>query len=161
MTNAEVFKLADDIEILQQEFYSRLVDIFSHVPEVSNFWKDMEKDEVIHSQALQRIVDSVPHDQLRSLATPYIVASASKVLEMSADDRVKSIKNLDDAYEMAHEQERSELNMVYNFLVVHFSLSNDIKRFALAELEKHVQKLTDFTATHGDEEWRKSIRVKE
>ncbi len=160
-TNADVFKLANEVERLQQDFYGQLVDIFSHVPEVSNFWKDMEKDEIIHSRALKRILDSVPQDQLFAPANPFIVARAKMVLENSADDRVKSIKNLNDAYEIAHDQENLELNMVYDFLVVELTLSNDIKRFALAEFEKHIQKLMDFSKRFGDVEWRKSIKIKE
>jgi rubrerythrin len=160
-TNADLFKLADEIERLQQDFYSQLVDIFSHVPEVSNFWKDMEKDELTHTQALKRIIDSITPDQLLAPARPSIVLKATVVLGTSVADRVKSITNLNDAYEMAHDQESSELNMVYDFLVVEFSLSDDIKRFALAELEKHVQKLIDFPRTFGDAEWRKSITIKD
>jgi len=74
---------------------------------------------------------------------------------------VSSISNLNDAYELALDQENSELNMIYKFLVREFSRSDDVRKFAMAEVGSHIMKLWDFPKTFGDDEWRMSIKINE
>jgi hypothetical protein len=160
-TNADVFELAIAIEDLQCEFYKILSEKFAHDQEVTDFWKGMTDDETHHTIILESVRGALPPDRLQAEAGHSIILMANEILEISAEERAGSITNLDVAYEQARDQENSELNMIYKFLVKEFSRSDDVQSFALAEVENHIMKLWDFPRMFGNDEWRKSIKIKE
>jgi hypothetical protein len=160
-TNDDLFESGIAIEDLQREFYKILSEKFAHHQEIADFWKGMEDDELHHASLLESIRGSLPYDRIEAKVGPSIILAAYEVLKTTAKERAGSITNLNNAYKLVNDQENSSLNTIYNFLVVGFSRSDDVLRFALAELERHVQKLADFPQTFGDAEWRKSIKIKE
>jgi rubrerythrin len=160
-TNADLFERAIVIEDLQQEFYKILSEMFTHNREVADFWKKLEEDEMHHSNLLESIRGSLSPDRLQAKADPSVVSMVNEILEISAEERTNSISNLNDAYELAYDQENSEMNMIFKFLVKEFSRSDDVQKFALAEIENHIMKLWDFPRMFGDIEWRKSIKIRE
>jgi rubrerythrin len=161
VTNDDIFKRAIAVEDLQGEFYKILSEMFDQQPEIENFWKGMADDETDHTNLLKSIGGALPPDRLQAEAGRFVVSMANDILKISAEERASYITNLDDAYELAYDQQNYELNIVFKFLVREFSRSNDVRSFALAEVENHIQKLWDFPRTFGNSEWRESIKIKD
>jgi len=159
-TNATMFELSIDIAKHNQNLYHKLVEMFAPWPEVSDFWKGMERDEMYHTRTLEGIRGSLRPNQLLTPADPSILQKTKKVLNIPIEERVNSLDTLNDAYEMAHELENSEVNMIFEFLVKEFESSEETRKFALAEIDKHLEKLIKFPETFGDIEWRKSIVIR-
>ena len=160
-TNADLFERAIAIEDLQGEFYKILSEKFAHNREAADFWKKLEEDEMQHTHLLESIRRTQPPDRLQVEVGPSVVSMANEILKITAEERASSIANLNDAYEQAYNQENSELNMLFKFLVREFSRSDNVRKFAMAEVENHIQKLWDFPRTLGNIEWRKSVKIKE
>ena len=156
-----MFELAIRIEKSQQALYHKLSEMFSHLSDVSDFWKGMEKDEMYHAKTLEKIRGSLHPYQLLTPADPSILRKIKEVLNTPLKERMNSIKTLNDAYDLSHEIENSELNMIFEFLVKEFESSEETKKFALEEIDYHLDKLMKFPQTFGDIDWRKSIVIKE
>ncbi len=157
-TNAAVFELAIQIERYQCALYHRFSELFSHRPDVAEFWKGMEKDEQYHARTLESIRGSLHPERLLAPADPLFLKKIEGILHISAVKRMPPIKTLNDAYGLSYEMENSEFNIVFKFLVKQFGSSEEMKKFALAEIDKHLKKLIEFPRTFGDIDWRKSVR---
>ena len=111
MSNVEtieaLFELAITAEKAVRDFYLGLAKKFSHLPQVSTFWKGMLTDEMKHAQGLEGFRRSLTPEQLSAPADPNLVGKAKKVLDISIQHSLDSIANLDDAYELAHALEHS------------------------------------------------------
>jgi rubrerythrin len=159
-TIEDLFELAITAEKLTQVYYHGLIGNFSPWPEVSDFWKGMVKNEMQHATELTNIRDSLGPSQLRALADPPIHQKAKHVTRFSVKGSLNSIRTLDDAYNISHDIEFSEVNAVFEFLIREYIPSGKLNKFVLSEIENHLAKLMKFNETLGDAEWRKSIVIK-
>jgi hypothetical protein len=66
---------------------------------------------------------------------------------------------LNDAYELAHELENSEVNSIFKFLTSELIPSDKQEEFIFSTIKQHQQKLLDFDRNFGDSEWRKGIKI--
>jgi Lhr-like helicase len=64
---------------------------------------------------------------------------------------------LDDAYELAHELEHSEVNAVFQFLATDFVPSEERTEYVVAAITRHQNKLMRFNQSHGSRQWRQGI----
>ena len=69
--------------------------------------------------------------------------------------------NLNDAYEVAHELEFSEINGIFKFLTIEVITSEERSKFMRDEITKHERKLLDFGDTFGDKTWRMQIAIQQ
>ncbi len=154
-TIATLFELAIVAEKAAGDFYLGLVEKFSHLPEVSTFWKGMLADEMQHSWELENIRNYLTPEQISAPADPHLLEKAKKVLGFSVKDSLDSITTLNDAYQLAHDLEHSEINTVFAFIMNKFISRKKQKEFILGELENHTQKIMKFSEILGDARWRK------
>jgi rubrerythrin len=152
-----LFELAITAEKAAQDFYLGLAEKFSHLSTVSDFWRDMGKDEVSHVKALREIRVSLTPDQLSAPVDPAIWWKAKEVSRFSVQNRLNSVKTLEDAYQSAHYLEYSEINTVFEFLLTEFTSSNKSREFIVSQLRDHVEKLAEFSEASGDAVRRRSI----
>ena len=157
-TNADMFELAIQIERYQCTLNHRFAELFLYPPDVVEFWKGMEKDEQYHARTLESIRGSIHPEQLLAPADPLFLRKTEGVLNIPVEERMNRIDTLNDGYDLSHEMENSEFNIVFEFLVKKFGSSEETKKFALAEIDKHLQKLIEFPRTFGDINWRKGIK---
>lgn len=155
-----LLELAITAEQKNQEFYQGLSKIFSHLSEVAYFWQGMVMEEVQHKQKLENIRNSLTLDQLSATADKIIIQKAKKVLTFSVSDTLNSIATLDDAYQTAHDLERSEVNTVFSFITNECIPDDKQKEFILWQLENHTQKMVKFPEIFGDSESRKKVLPK-
>lgn len=158
-TWATLFELVIELEKAAADFYRGLAKNFSHVPKVSEFWREMQMEELRHVEIATNIRDSLTPSQLPDPADPSLLRKVRETLRLLDKDKVNFVRTLDDAYQMAHQLETSEAGMVLGLLKIRFTDFDKHKRFAVLET-RHTDKLTDFSQTFGDAGWRKSIVIR-
>jgi rubrerythrin len=159
-TAETLLELAITAEQKNMEFYQGLSKMFSHLPEVAYFWQGLAMEEIQHTQKLENIRNSLTSDQLSAPADKSIIEKAEKTIMFSVSDALNSIATLDDAYQTAHDLERSEVNTVFSFITNEFIPGDKQKEFILWQLENHTQKMVKFPEIFGDSESRKKILSK-
>jgi len=157
----ELFKRAIKIERKAGDIYKELSNLFSHIPEVSALWKGLAEDETLHMNTLQDIHKSLTQEQLSSPSDEQIWENVVKIQYLLDKDLLGQIKNLDDAYELAHELEFSEVNAIFKFLTIDLVPSEERKEFVMSEIKQHQQKLLDFDHNFGDRTWRRQINIQD
>ena len=143
-TVATLIELAIAAEQASQELYVRLTQKYSYRPQVADFWQKMSLDENAHARSLEKIRDSLTTEQLQAPVDPVVLEQAKRNASLSVEDKLNSISTLEDAYQLAHELEHSEINTVFEFITAEF-ISLDVQReFVAAQLKKHVARLGEF-----------------
>lgn len=154
-----VFKRAIGFEQKSADIYKEFSRLFSHIQEISSFWQELAKDEIHHADTLQNIRKSLTSQQLLSPCDKEILMKVDITQRMLTQVSIASIKNLDDAYELAHELEFSEVNSIFKLMTTEFINSQEREQFIISEIRNHQQKLVDFTQNFGDRNWRKRIII--
>ena len=154
-----VFESAIEIENKAADIYRKFSQLFSHIQDVSDFWQGLTEDEMQHANTLQDIRKPLTSEQVLSPCDKDLSAKVAEIQLMQSEVLTRSIKNLDDAFELAHELEFSELNAIFKLLATEFVPSEERKQFLVSGVTKHQQKLKDFGHTFGDRDWRKAISV--
>lgn len=140
-------------------FYRTMAQLFAHVASARGFFDDLASDEMIHIATLEEVRGRLTQDQLlREIEIPQM-RRAERVHEIIADPRIEAIRTLDDAYELTHEFEASELNRMFLFLS-----SQDIpaqERHALlqTQIAEHQKKVSRFGRPPRGRTWRRSIQA--
>lgn len=72
----------------------------------------------------------------------------------------RTIRNLDDAYTIAHDLENSEVMTVFSFIRDKYVPLVHRHSFTLSVLEDHLGRIMDFPRRFGDESARRMVRVR-
>ncbi len=152
-----LLELAITAEQKNKKFYQGLSKKFSNIPAIAYFWQGMVIEEVQHSQELENIRNSLSPNQLSAPVDSSTLEKAKKAMGYSVTDTLSSIATLDDAYEIARDLERSEVNTVFAFIMNEFIPSEKQKEFIMWQLEHHTQKIVKFPDIYGDSNLRKKV----
>ena len=106
-TIGEIFSIAIENECKVADFYTALTKLFINILEVSAFYAGMAEDEKLHTKTLQGIYNSLDQKQLNSLSEEHLFKSVITLRDFLNKNLINSVKNLDDAYEIAHQIESS------------------------------------------------------
>ena len=158
-TVAELLTQAAKAEKTMGNFYRGLKRNFSEFADISAFWTKMAADENTHVKYMEDIRGSLSPDQLSSNADLDLLHRVRKNLNISADSLLNSVKTFDDAYNLAHEVENSEFNLVFHCIINKLAKSKHVRDFAMASLKDHLDRLMDFGEKFKDKEFRKSIHA--
>jgi len=154
-----VFELAREAEERTKNFFAELAKRCTHLPAIAAFWQGMSDDEAEHIRMLDEIRASLPDVQLRKPVAPHIIWKAREMLQFFSEKNLGRIETLDDAYELAHELEFSEINTIYCFILEQFIPAEKRRSFLKAEIQAHQNKLTRFAQSFGDARRRKEIKL--
>jgi len=154
-----LFEHAIENEYSAAQIYKRLSKLFSHVPGLSDFWDELFQDEIRHTNILKDLQKLLTPEQLLTPADKKMWDNVTKIRRMLSKDLVEPIKTLDDAYELAHELECSEVNTVFQFLAAEFLPSGEQQKQVVSEITIHQQKLFDLNRHFGDRNWRRGIAI--
>lgn len=154
----DILRQAIEAEWRAHDFYSELAEMFTDVDdEVADFWAELAQDETDHAGELERIRESCNWDQLGRPADAELIQSAGAVRALLATDLRDRIRTLDDAYELAHKLEFSEVNSLFQVLALEFVSSEDRRNFVASEMKLHREKLLAFGKEIGDREQRRKV----
>jgi rubrerythrin len=154
------FQIAIKCENLAAAVYREFMKKFAHMPEIVEFWNDMVEDEEKHAMHLEKVFDSLSQEQLNMKADPNLLGELRGVLGLKLEDVTSSVKTLDDAYEVAHNLENSEVNAAFRFLMKEFVSVKERQKAILNTVDVHLGRLMNFSDNYGDSNWRKSIAAK-
>lgn len=158
----KLFDIAIECEYGATKLYKKFALLFSHVPEVSSFWKDLQNDEIEHARKLQHSRSTLSSKQLMESPSEKIWNNSVMVHKKIKALSSTPVSNLNDAYEMAHELEYDEINSVFIFLS--FENNNnlgDSKINPHIEIIKHREKISQFSKRYGDKSWRTRVQAQD
>ena len=156
-TTESFFRQAIEAENLARDIYVQFAQTFFHVPDVSGFWQDMAYDEAKHAYTLKEIMVSLTAEQLAAPADQKFLGIMMNMISFMNAASQKAVATLDDAYEIAHDLEFSELNYIFKYVTGGFMRQEEEEQFVASVIDEHQKKLVDFTEHFGDRNWRKQI----
>jgi hypothetical protein len=152
-----LFTLSIETEMAAREFYEGLLRLFGHNPRAARVWEEMRSDEEEHARFLEEVRARLTPEQLQEPADPEMMRGLRNALmKFSPQGMLQSIRDLNDAYNYAHELENSEINSVLEFIIHEYHI-DPVLRARLVEmyLQAHVKRLLAL----GGTAWRRSIQA--
>jgi rubrerythrin len=143
-TVAALLGMAITAENATEKLYLGLAQKFSHLPQVADFWQAMMQDEIAHARGLEKIRNTLTPEQLRGPVDPLILQQAQRIARLPVEQNLKSIATLEDAYQLTHDLENSELNTVFEFIVSEFMAEESVKELVMSQLREHIARLSKF-----------------
>ncbi len=150
---------AIEVEYKAAHFYGTLSKLFLQVPGLSTFWQSMKADELEHANMLHEARKMMSPEQLLQDPGRKIWKDMANVQLLLSKDLLAEINTLEDAYQLSYNLEFSEINTIFQFLAVESIPSERLKALIHSMIDGHLKKISDFTRTFGDSDWRKSIAV--
>jgi uncharacterized Zn finger protein len=159
MTLGEFFQDAINIEKIAAGIYQDLAEAFAHKKDISFFWRGLREDELMHAKMLEKSRLTLDEKDLESLVDQSMLSKIQEVNKFLKENPLNQIQDLEDAYDLAHELEFSEVNVIFKFLT--FDQVPWIYQEDLIEnmLQIHQQKLIHFDEAFGDKKWRKTVKA--
>lgn len=154
LTIGEILERAIKIEKRVADLYAIFSKRFSHVPGMSDFWSDLRRDEIGHMGELRVVYESLPAEKLLMPESRAISLSVHRAMASVDDNCLSRIKTLDDAYEIAHNLEFSEINAIFEYLTMDLISPSSRSEMITYQINEHQQKLADFNKRYGDKNWR-------
>ena len=140
----KIFERAIETKKRVGQIYRQFARLFSHMPEVEDFWRKMNINQITHADWLKEIKESLTDEQILSLPEVELVLKTHSIKNLFDKHSKKGIGNLHDAYEVAHEIESSEVNNLFKMLSREFISSEKKKKFILAQIEEHQRQIMYF-----------------
>lgn len=160
MTVGDMFEQAILIERSAKKLYMELSKMFIDQPDASIIFGDLAKDEEHHAFVLENVRNGLSVDELQSPPDPELAKKIASMGGHSVEKMLASIHNLNDAYELAHDLEYSEVNKVFEVLSMKAVPSEERKNFILAQIRQHFGKLEVLAKQFPDKGARICIRAK-
>jgi rubrerythrin len=152
-----VFELAITAEIAARNLYRSLIAKFAHVPAVAQFWQGMMHDEEAHAEQLERLRVSLTAEQLAAPVQPSLWRQAAASYDLATHSTADSIQTLDDAYQVAQRLESSEINAVFELLMVQYLAMEHKEEIILSQIRNHTAKMVKFSQLFGEAPTRKQV----
>ncbi|MEJ2208770.1 MAG: hypothetical protein P8129_07015 [Anaerolineae bacterium] len=156
-TLGALFESAILIERLAGSIYRDLADCFAHHPQSLALWLSLAADEEVHARVLAHVREGASPDRLASPAPRETWAAITEIQQRLEQDPAVSVTNLQQAYELAHEFEHSEVNAIFEFLTVDVVPGAIEGEFVRTHIARHQQKLADFRETYQGENWQQVL----
>ncbi len=152
-----LFTLAITAENAAEAMYLVLAQRFSPYAEVAQFWREMAHAETVHGRVLERMRTRLEPAVLGAPATTVILRQAQEAAREDVIAAAEAVVDLEEAFQLAHEIEHSEINTVFEFLVATFPENPATGEFLREQLQIHAQRLMQaFPAPYGTPSARKA-----
>lgn len=148
-----LFESAIQIERQVGNIYRELADRFAHHPQSVALWLSLAADEEVHARVLVRVRQGASPEKLASPAPAETLAAVAEISNRLGQAPLASVTNLEDAYELAHEFEHSEVNAIFEFLSVDVVPGAIEGEFVRTHIARHQQKLADFRQSYRGQAW--------
>lgn len=159
-TLGHLFELAIQAEQTAAAVYQELSEMFADYRTISEFWIAMRDDEYQHAAALEEIQRQLSADALVATPDASAMTSAQALILQPADQLLKHVHNLNDACQLAHDMEYSEVNTLFLYLRTELIPSAERRDLAYRAIHQHQGQLIAFSRQFGDDQARKTIVAK-
>ena len=142
-TVGNLFDYALELERATETLYRQIGRMFAHAPDVELFWSHYADEERGHALYLERIQQEVDAGRLSAAADHGMMVDVQNCLGATTLKRLESVRNLEDAYQLASELENAEINSIFEFMVMNFSTDELARshKFLRVQLSKHLAQL--------------------
>ncbi|MBN1659749.1 MAG: hypothetical protein JXA93_15195 [Anaerolineae bacterium] len=155
----DLFEVAIAAERAAEALYDTLHDRFAAHEAVAHFWRSYAREEAGHARRLERIRDQMPAGNLSLEADAEMLEMARRNLSLAQRVSTAEILTMDDAYQLAHELEHSEVNTILELLVADYAGDAQAVMLVRTQLRDHIEKLmTGFPAPFNVPETRRAVR---
>ena len=159
-TVEDLFERSIAAEEAAQALYQALAERFAHAPEAAAYWADLAEDERAHIEAIETLFDVLSPAERQAEADPEAFWKAEELASFSLEESLRSIETLEEAYQLAHDLEYSEVNTVFEFILMTYWDDEERRRFARSQLREHVGKLANAPGKMGNSYWRQSVTAR-
>jgi hypothetical protein len=142
VTVAQAFEVAIATERAAERLFQGLEAKFAHHEDVATFWKQYALDEAKHAKWLEGLKARLTTEQLSGPVDAHTVELLQAVAGFSVEKALLGVKNLEDAYQLVNDIENGETNAIFQFLLDNFETDVQMRDFLLAQLNKHITKLS-------------------
>jgi rubrerythrin len=150
--------VAVQLEAAARQFYEGLAERCAWCPEVAKFWQIMAADEACHENRLIEWRASLNEERLLQPVDPRMLETGRTLLATTVEELLVEIRNLDDAYETAHDLESSEINAIFGFFIRQFAREPRVAAMLMQELDEHAERLmTGFPARYATKAARRGM----
>lgn len=150
-----LLELAINWETQARDLYANFANLFNHEPKVSAFWIQLSKDESGHIDVLKDILNKTPTEKLLMEVSNEQWNSVTRVEVLIKEASTRKIQTLDDAYELAHQLEMSEVNTLFKILVNDYLPDEEGHKFILSDVKEHIDRLMKFGKEYTQSEKRR------
>lgn len=154
-----LFEVVLVYEAAAYDLYLGLAEKFAAHPSISEFWKTMAAHEQSHIRALKQAYENLSPQDIESSVNPEIVEKVRSLPDLSVEDILMSIDNLEDAYQFVNEIENSAVSVRFIFLTQKLFDSKTHKRPIADSINQHLQSLMSFPQTFGNAAIRRKIPI--
>jgi rubrerythrin len=139
-----LFELAINWETQARDLYANFANLFNHEPKVSAFWIQISKDEAEHIDVLKDILNKISTEKRLMEVGNEQWNSVTRVEGLIKEASTKKVLTLEDAYEVAHQLEMSEVNTLFKMLVNDYLPDEEGHKFILSDVKEHIDRLMQF-----------------
>ncbi len=156
-TIADLFELSIKVEKMAVAIYRQMAAMFADKKPVADFFASLANDELVHVALLRESLEGLREQQLHVSAPQEMIQKIIILNKKMSVINYDEIRNLDDAYELAHEIEHSEINAIFLYLTIESVPMERRKALYNKIIDEHLNKLSAFSGNYGDREWRKTV----
>jgi rubrerythrin len=139
-----LFELAIQWETQAHDLYMKFSGLFDHEPKVSAFWSELAKDESGHIDVLKDLLKKLPPERLLMKVDNTQWTAVTRVEGLIKEALTRKIITLNDAYEMAHQLEMSEVNTLFKMLMGDHLPEAEGHKLILSDVTEHIGRLIKF-----------------
>jgi rubrerythrin len=137
-----LFEYAIAAEHYARELYREFERLFTADPRVAAFWQRYAAEETGHATWLERLLKQLPPETCNAPADSDKLEAARRIIKVPLATALAGVETLEDAYQLAHELESSEINTIFQFLLFTFADDPQATQYARDQLSDHVARLT-------------------
>jgi rubrerythrin len=131
-----------------RELYREFARLFAADPRVAAFWQRYSAEEMGHARWLEQLLKKLPPETSDAPADIDKLEAARHMIKAPLANALATVKTLEDAYQLAHELESSEMNTLFEFLLFTFADDPQAAQFARDQLRDHVARLSERFPEH-------------
>lgn len=157
---ARLIELSLAAELAAENLYRRFSALFIEQAEVHSFWLQLAKEEKGHARWLQSIREKLSEEVLSEPVKHNITEAALQTTALIAQAQFRPIHTLEDAFQIGHELEASEINVIFEFLFNQFINDQSKKDHLREQLHAHIEIFQNPPAPLNDRLQRQFIKAK-
>ena len=137
-----LFEYAIAAEHYAREMYREFARLFAADARVAAFWQRYTAEEMGHARWLEQLLKKLPPEICDAPADSDRLEMARHIIKVPLPHALAKVETLEDAYQLAHELEGSEINTIFEFLLFTFADDPQATQFARDQLSDHVARLS-------------------
>ncbi len=155
-----LFEYAIAAEHYARELYRAFAGLFAADPGVAAFWQRYAAEEMGHATWLEQLLKKLPQETCNAPADSDKLDMARHIIKVPLAHALAQVETLEDAYQLAHELESSEMNTIFEFLLFTFADDPQATQYARDQLREHVARLsTGFPESYSGAPSRRALRA--